>query len=216
MPVRFSQEQIDANRSQIKIFVVLPIPPHATQVQFETIGRTTFKKYVIKCYEDLFDKGSLKTSDFTNVPFVVSETATAPHVVRVLSQQQQQPPNQSAKPQNTSRTPAIQQQSQSKAPVQQQQASPQPQIWPRIQIPITNQAQSHSQIPIQTPIVAPIPAPVPVPVPNPSATTSNASQMADLTHDSNDGYYKPSHSKRTRIFSMQIHEFHPIFSHFHL
>lgn len=106
-PVRFSQEQIDANRNQIKAYVVLPIPKHANNVPFETIGRTTFKKYILHSYGNLFSQGSLKTNDFNNIPFVITEKPTIAHVVYVenttLSQksQQQQHPRQKSQQQSS-------------------------------------------------------------------------------------------------------------------
>lgn len=85
-PTRLSPDEIEAQRNQIKAYVILPVPPHAVPLQFETIGRTTFKKYVLKAYENLFEQDAFPISDYWNIPFVVSPDARVPHIVHTQSQ----------------------------------------------------------------------------------------------------------------------------------
>lgn len=82
-PKRCSPEEIEVNRSNLKAYVVLPVPPYAAEGQFETIGRTTFKKFVIKAYENLVGQSGFPIHDFLNVPFIVSKTTKKPHIVKI-------------------------------------------------------------------------------------------------------------------------------------
>lgn len=87
-PTRFnSEEEILANPAY-SAYVVLNIPTHGQNVPFDTIGRTTFKKYILKSYTDFYDNGSLKTSNFKIVPFVISKTPTVARVVYVPNKRQ--------------------------------------------------------------------------------------------------------------------------------
>lgn len=80
-PPRFdSEEEILANPAHTA-YIILNIPTHGQSVPFETIGRTTFKKFVLKAYTDFYDSGALKTSNFKSVPFVISKTPTVARVV---------------------------------------------------------------------------------------------------------------------------------------
>lgn len=72
-PTRLSLGHVEANRSQFPSYVVLPLPPHSHNTSFETIGVTTFKKYITKAYESLQVASS--------VPFVILSTATTAHIV---------------------------------------------------------------------------------------------------------------------------------------
>lgn len=92
-PLRFEPEQIDSNRNQIKSYVLLPVPKHAEHTPFESIGRTTFKKYITKSYEDLISQGPF-IADFFSFPFVISKEATVAQVVHV--QNKPEPMNQMA------------------------------------------------------------------------------------------------------------------------
>ncbi|XP_055309871.1 nuclear RNA export factor 2 [Sitodiplosis mosellana] len=85
-PVRLSPDEIEANRNNISAYVVLPIPPHAVPLQFETIGRTTFKKYVVKAYENLFAQDAFPIQDYWNIPFVIAREAKVPHLVHTQTQ----------------------------------------------------------------------------------------------------------------------------------
>lgn len=131
-PVRFSSEDIEANRNKIKAYVVLPVPPHAAALQFETIGRTTFKKYVLKAYENLFAQNAFPIADYWNTPFIISPEAKVPHIVHTQSQVRIQ-----AKPQGKPQT-----QIQSQGPIETQ-PQKQPQIQP--QKPQTQPVQAMNQ-----------------------------------------------------------------------
>lgn len=85
-PTRLSEEEILANPTYTA-YVVLNIPTHGHNVPFDTIGRTTFKKFILKSYADFYDNGSLKTSNFKSVPFVISKTPTTARVVYVNKRQ---------------------------------------------------------------------------------------------------------------------------------
>lgn len=82
-PKRCSPDEIEVNRSKLKAYVVVPVPQHAAEGQFETIGRTTFKKFVIKAYENLVGQSGFSIHDFWNVPFIVSKTTKKPHIVKI-------------------------------------------------------------------------------------------------------------------------------------
>lgn len=137
-PTRFSPEEIEANRSKIPAYVVLPIPTHATQLQFESIGRTTFKKYVLKAYENLFVQDAFPIADYWNTPFIVSPEAKVPHIVHTqtdlrIQVNPQAPPKAKALAQNLvpiKTTPQPQPKKQPQQP-QQQQQQPQPQTQPQ-------------------------------------------------------------------------------------
>lgn len=86
-PTRLSEEEILANPAYTA-YVVLNIPTHGQNVPFDTIGRTTFKKFILKSYADFYDNGSLKTSNFKSVPFVISKTPTVARVVYVPNKRQ--------------------------------------------------------------------------------------------------------------------------------
>lgn len=79
-PPRLTEEEIVAN-PEYTAYVILNIPTHGKNVPFDTIGRTTFKKFILKAYTDFYDNGSLKTSNFRSVPFVISKTRTIQRVV---------------------------------------------------------------------------------------------------------------------------------------
>lgn len=87
-PVRLEPEEIEASRDQIKSYVVLPVPSSQAEKQFETIGRTTFKKFIIKAYETLFTQNSFHTPDFLSIPFIISRTCKIPYIVHTKSQNQ--------------------------------------------------------------------------------------------------------------------------------
>lgn len=89
-PIRFSPEEIEANRDKIKAYVVLPVPPHANAAQFETIGRTTFKKYVLKSYENFLAKNAFSSSDYWNTPFVISKKVKQPQIIKTQTQARNQ------------------------------------------------------------------------------------------------------------------------------
>lgn len=121
-PIRLSQEHIDAHRDQIKTYVVLPIPNHAQNVPFETIGVTTFKKYILKSYQTLFCQPFFTSSVYTKVPFVISDKPVIPHVVHTQQQQQtqKQPQTQQQQPSNPPKSIQSQPQLQSQTSVQAQ------------------------------------------------------------------------------------------------
>lgn len=137
-PVRYSPEEIEANRNKIKAYVVLPVPPHAAALQFETIGRTTFKKYVLKAYETLFAQGAFPITDYWNTPFIISPEAKAVHIVHTHNQLKIKVKTQ-AKPQAKPTTNRIeiktetQQQQQKQQPSTSTSTSTQPQISPKAQ-----------------------------------------------------------------------------------
>lgn len=81
LPIRYSLEEIEAKKDQIKLYVVLPIPQFSGHTPFETIGRTTFKKYVKKSYEELQLRKELPLGDYINIPFVVLHKIKNPYVV---------------------------------------------------------------------------------------------------------------------------------------
>lgn len=86
-PTRLSEEEILANPAYTT-YVVLNIPQHGQNVPFDTVGRTTFKKFILKSYADFYDSGALKTSNFKSVPFVISKTPTVARVVYVPNKRQ--------------------------------------------------------------------------------------------------------------------------------
>lgn len=86
-PTRMTEEEILANPAHTA-YVVLNIPTHGQNVPFDTIGRTTFKKFILKAYADFYDSGALKTSDFKSVPFVISKTPTVARVVHLANKRQ--------------------------------------------------------------------------------------------------------------------------------
>lgn len=86
-PIRLTEEEILSNPAYTS-YVVLNIPTHGKHVPFDTIGRTTFKKYIVKSYTDFYDNRTLKTTDFKSVPFVISKTPTIARVVLVSSKRQ--------------------------------------------------------------------------------------------------------------------------------
>lgn len=106
LPTRFTPQEIELNRDKLRAYAVLPVPEHAIiPLQFETIGRTTFKKYIIKSYEALFSQRKFPVSDFWNVPYIISTVpTTVPHVINIeqqppaKSQQQQTPKPQTSQP----------------------------------------------------------------------------------------------------------------------
>lgn len=91
-PTRLTEEEIVSNPAYTA-YVVLNIPTHGRNVPFDTIGRTTFKKFILKSYADFYDSGSLKTSNFKSVPFVISKTPTVARVVYVPNKRQAPEPN---------------------------------------------------------------------------------------------------------------------------
>lgn len=128
-PTRLTEEEILANPAYTA-YVILNIPTHGQNVPFDTIGRTTFKKFIIKSYTDFYDCGSLKTSNFKSVPFVISEKPTIARVVYPSSETNANNPNPNKK---KKLSPQKQNQSQIKqvhpppkvaAPVQAQSAVP--------------------------------------------------------------------------------------------
>lgn len=76
LPPRVSLEDILKN--QIAKFIVLPVPPHSKPWEFENIGRTSFKKYVIGLYQQFF---SLE-DDLWQIPFLLSSEARNPHIIQ--------------------------------------------------------------------------------------------------------------------------------------
>lgn len=96
IPTRLSPQEIESKRNKLKAYAVLPVPEHAVPGQFETIGRTTFKKYIQKAYETLYSKSAFPIAEFWNIPYIISPDATFPHVVNITpqSQTQSQPPAQ--------------------------------------------------------------------------------------------------------------------------
>lgn len=107
-PTRLSPQEIELKRNQLKAYAVLPVPAHAVPLQFETIGRTTFKKYITKAYETLYSQGAFPIIDIWNCPFIISPDAKVPHVVNITPQSQTQQPTQSqpSPQQPPSQTPA--------------------------------------------------------------------------------------------------------------
>lgn len=75
LPSRVSLDEISANH--IEKYVVLPLPPNCKPKDFETIGRTTFKKYVIRLYSEFF---SLEP-DCWNIPFLLLPEAINPYIM---------------------------------------------------------------------------------------------------------------------------------------
>lgn len=75
-PIRVTTAEIQSGN--IDRYIVLPVPPQSNPVDFEAIGRTSFKKYVTRLYSELF---SLEPN-FLDIPFVVLREATEPYIVR--------------------------------------------------------------------------------------------------------------------------------------
>lgn len=75
LPPRVSLEDILANH--IDRYIVLPVPPYSKPRDFETIGRTTFKRYVIRLYTENF---SLE-KDLWSIPFLLLPEAQNPYII---------------------------------------------------------------------------------------------------------------------------------------
>lgn len=73
----------------------MPVPKHAEHTPFETIGRTTFKKYITKSYEELISQSPF-IPDFFSLPFVISKEATVPQLVHTQKKSEPEPMNQMA------------------------------------------------------------------------------------------------------------------------
>lgn len=80
-PIRYSCEEIESNK--IGKYIVLPFPPNIDFVDFESIGRTTFKKYVLRLYKEYFGEDD----NNLNIPFVFLHEATKPYIVHKNYQQ---------------------------------------------------------------------------------------------------------------------------------
>lgn len=81
IPERYTLEQIEAAKNKIPCYVVLPVPPLCNPNQFETVGRTTFKKYVRHSYDELYARNELPRGNYLNIPFIVLRSAKNPYVV---------------------------------------------------------------------------------------------------------------------------------------
>lgn len=142
-PTRLTEEEILANPAYTA-YVILNIPTHGQNVPFDTIGRTTFKKFIIKSYTDFYDNGSLKTSNFKSVPFIISETPTVARVVYVSNNRQPLETNANKKkklaPQNQNQSQIKQVHPPPKATPLQVQQLPTTQVQPKIQpvVPVKN------------------------------------------------------------------------------
>lgn len=184
-PVRYSPKEIEANRNKIKAYVVLPVPPHAVPLQFETIGRTTFKKYVLKAYETLFAQSAFPITDYWNTPFIVSPEAKVVHIVHTHNQLKIQVKTQAktkAKAKPTTNRIEI------KTEPQQQQQKKQPQPQP--------QAQTSTSTSTSTPAPTPIPTPTPTqPQISPKTQSAQTMNRPDDFSIDDGGYYAPPHRK---------------------
>lgn len=106
-PTRLTEEEILGN-PDYTTYVVLNIPEHGKAVAFDTIGRTTFKKFILKSYADFYDRGALQTSNFKTVPFVISKTPTTARVV--TKSNKRQTPNQTQVPNTNNKKKKLQDQ----------------------------------------------------------------------------------------------------------
>lgn len=87
MPTRISLAEIEKRKDEIPIYAVLPIPPFGENVPFETIGRTTFKKYVRQTYDRLQSRNELPASGYcTHIPFIILQNCKEPYVVRIKNE----------------------------------------------------------------------------------------------------------------------------------
>lgn len=176
-PIRLTEEEVLANPAY-SAYVILNIPTHGQNVPFDTIGRTTFKKFVLKSYAEFYDNGSLKTSDFKSVPFVISKTPTVARVVYISNNRQPVDTNAGNPNKKKKLTPQKPNQSQSQV----KQIFPPPKVAP-VPAPISAPVQVQ-----QGPIIPQIQPAVPV---------KNIMQPALTLEmgDSNGDYYAPSHCK---------------------
>lgn len=104
-PVRITPDDIAKNRNKFKAYAVLPVPKHyQSGIQFDTIGVTTFKKYIIRTYETLLAQKAFTFSDCWDTPFIISTEDKIPRVVNIQSDTQTQAqPNK----QKTPRPPVL-------------------------------------------------------------------------------------------------------------
>lgn len=91
LPIRYSLKEIEALKNEIKMYVVLPIPETSGSTPFETIGRTTFKKYIKKLYEKLQWSGELPPGSYVHIPFVILKNARDPYVVHIQDEIKTEP-----------------------------------------------------------------------------------------------------------------------------
>lgn len=162
-PIRLTEEEILAN-PEYTAYVILNIPEHGKSTAFDTIGRTTFKKYIIKEYSNFYAIGALKTSNFRSVPFVISKVPTLARVAYKSNKRQSQ--------ENTADT-AQSKKNRSQNPnlVQLRPSTSQTQSAPPVQHPAEVPPQLHFKNLVE-----------------PTLTM-------DLTYDSPEEYYAPSHCK---------------------
>lgn len=89
-PTRVTTVEIEKNSSKFKAYAVLPVPEYAQKIQFDTIGVTTFKKYIIRSYEKLLAQKAFTIPDCWDIPFVISAEAKVPRVVNISQGNQAQ------------------------------------------------------------------------------------------------------------------------------
>lgn len=99
LPTRISLAEIEKKKDEIPIYAVLPIPPFGENVPFETIGRSTFKKYIRQTYDRLQSRNELPASGYcTHIPFVIMKNCNEPYVVRIKNDPNKTPVNALNKP----------------------------------------------------------------------------------------------------------------------
>lgn len=170
-PPRLTEEEILSNPAYTA-YVILNIPTHGQNVPFDTIGRTTFKKFILKAYADFYDNGSLKTSNFKSVPFVISKTPTIARVVYVPNKRQTSDTNTSDTSSTKKKKLSPYKQNQSQNQIKQVHPPPKPAPKPAQQLP-TPQIQP-------TPQVENLLAPA---------------LTIEMTNDTDGDYYAPAHCK---------------------
>lgn len=109
LPIRISMTDIEKKMDEFPIYAVLPIPQFGENVPFETIGRTTFKKYIRQSYDRLQSRNELPASGYcTHIPFVISQNCKEPYVVRAKKDPNKTPVNALIKPGTSlSKAPSI-------------------------------------------------------------------------------------------------------------
>lgn len=107
LPTRISLAEIEKKKDEIPIYAVLPIPPFGDKVPFETIGRTTFKKFIRQTYDRLQSRNELPASGYcTHIPFVILPNCKEPYVVRMKNEPSKTPANALIKPGTSLSKPA--------------------------------------------------------------------------------------------------------------
>lgn len=107
LPTRISLAEIEKKKDEFPMYAVLPIPPFGENVPFETIGRSTFKKYIRQTYDRLQSRNELPASGYcTHIPFVILQNCKEPYVVRTENEPKKTPVNALIKPGTSLSKPA--------------------------------------------------------------------------------------------------------------